>query len=113
MFNFADTTITTGGTFITDNTGGNHAQMQFSIPSTSVSPIITTTGNDANLIVKGDADFEGDLKIKGKSILETLEAIENRLAILQPDPKKLAKYEALKKAYDHYKLMEKLIGEDE
>ena len=41
-----------------------------------------------------------------------LESIEDRLAILQPDPAKLEKFAALKKAYDHYKLMEKLIGDD-
>ena len=64
------------------------------------------------LDVKGDANFEGDIKFKGKSLEELFSKIEDRLAILQPDPKKLEKYEALRKAYDHYKLMEKLIGEE-
>lgn len=44
-----------------------------------------------------------------------LEAIESRLNILVPDPEKLEKFEALKKAYEHYKHLEKLceIEEDQ
>ncbi len=61
---------------------------------------------------KGDANFEGDIKFKGKSLEELFSKIEDRLAILQPDPAKLEKYEALRKAYNHYKLMEKLVQED-
>jgi hypothetical protein len=34
--------------------------------------------------------------------------MEERLAILVPDSEKLEKFEALKTAYDHYKLMESL-----
>jgi hypothetical protein len=64
------------------------------------------------LDVKGDANFEGDIKFKGRSLEELFSKIEDRLAILQPDPAKLEKYESLRKAYDHYKLMEKLIGEE-
>jgi hypothetical protein len=40
-----------------------------------------------------------------------MDKMEERLAILVPDPAKLEKFEALKKAYDHYKLMEKLCQE--
>lgn len=61
-----------------------------------------------------NAEFEGDVKIKGRSIAKTLEKIEDRLAILQePDPKKLEKFAALKKAYDNYKMLERLIGDDD
>ena len=42
-----------------------------------------------------------------------LEAIEARLNILVPDPAKLEKYEALQKAYEHYKTMERLCVEEE
>jgi hypothetical protein len=67
----------------------------------------------SGLHVKDDAEFDGDIKWKGRSLGKLLEKIEDRLAILaEPDPVKLEKYAALKKAYDHYKLMEKLIGED-
>ena len=65
---------------------------------------LTNTG----LTCSGDANFEGDVKIKGVSIAETLEAINQRLAILVPDPAKLEHFAALKKAYDHYKVLEAL-----
>ena len=69
--------------------------------------------NPSSIKVNGDAEFEGDVKIKGRSLEKLLTTIEDRLAILQdPDPKKLEKYVALKKAYDHYKTLERLIGED-
>jgi len=66
----------------------------------------------SNLSVSGDAEIEGDLKVGGVSIKKSLEAINDRLAILQPNPEKLEKYEALRKAYEHYKLLEKLVQED-
>lgn len=64
--------------------------------------------NSNTLEVRGDANFDGDIKWKGRSLGAFLEEIESRLAILVPDPAKLEQFEALKKAYDHYKLMEKL-----
>ena len=69
---------------------------------------ITTTSPQAQLSVTGDAEIEGKLKVGGKDIAKSLEAIEKRLAILVPDPEKLEHFEALKKAYEHYKLLEAL-----
>jgi hypothetical protein len=60
------------------------------------------------LKVTGDAEFDSDVKIKGVSIAKTLEDIQKRLAILVPDPKKLEHFEALQKAYQHYKTLEAL-----
>lgn len=83
------------GTFFTNNTGGNIG-------------IGTSWPAPAGLKVTGDTEFEGDVKIKGVSIAKALEDIQKRLAILVPNPAKLAHFEALKKAYDHYKLLEAL-----
>lgn len=86
------------------NTSGTIPAYTFSNAGYQVNPTFN---------VKGDAEFEGDVKIQGHSILHLLEKLEDRLAILQePDPKKLEKFAALKKAYDHYKILEKLIGDD-
>jgi hypothetical protein len=55
-----------------------------------------------SLQVKGDANFEGDVKIKGKSIADSLERIEAQLAILKPNEELEAKWEnlrGLRKAY--------------
>ncbi len=44
-----------------------------------------------------------------KQIKERLSVIEKRLAILEPDQDLQDKYPALQEAYDHYKLIEKLV----
>jgi hypothetical protein len=74
----------------------------------------TTVGSpsQSGLSVSGDADFKGDVTIKGISILETLEKINERLAILVPDPERLEQYKALKNAYDNYKTLEALCYKD-
>lgn len=72
----------------------------------------STTGQ-STLKVKGDAEIDGDIKWKGRSLGEMLETIERRLSILVPDPEKLAHYEALKKAYEHYKTLEALCDKPE
>jgi hypothetical protein len=72
----------------------------------------TTAGS--GLHVRTDAVFEGDIKWKGRSLGKMIENIEDRLAIIKdPEPQKLAKFAALKKAYDNYKLLEKLCGDDD
>ena len=43
-----------------------------------------TTDIQSSLKVKGSADIDGDLTVKGRSITQTLEKIEERLAILPP-----------------------------
>jgi hypothetical protein len=67
----------------------------------------------AGLHVTSDAEFEGDITVKGKSLSKWMETVEKRLAILQPNPKKLKKFEALQKAYDHYKLLEALCHSED
>jgi hypothetical protein len=49
-----------------------------------------------------------EIDINGISLADTLAKINDRLAILVPDPKLLAKYAALQEAYDHYKTLERL-----
>lgn len=111
-------TATSLSSFYTINTNGSpgYGSMAGSCGTfwtTTSSPYtFTTNGQSQGLHVKGNAEFEGDVTIQGHSILHVMQKIENRLAILQePDPEKLEKFAALKKAYDHYVLMEKLIGD--
>ena len=71
---------------------------------------LTMTNNiqPSSLNIKGDAEFEGKVKVNGQDLGEFMETISKRLAILVPDPDKLEHFEALKKAYEHYKMLEKL-----
>jgi hypothetical protein len=100
-----------GGGFLTSN--GSSAvwnSNQFNWPQITN---IGSANSSGALQVKGDAEFDGDVKIQGHSILHLLKKIEDRLAVLQePDPERLEKFAALKKAYEHYKTLERLIGED-
>lgn len=76
---------------------------------TNANPTISVSaGPTPSLDVSGDANFSGDIKWKGRSLGDMLETIESRLAILTPDPAKLEHFEALQKAYQHYKTLEAL-----
>lgn len=77
---------------------------------TTTTPYLTSTSS-SGIQVQGNAEFDGDITIKGKNLTEWMEKIEQRLAILVPDPKKLEQYEALQKAYKHYKMLEALCDE--
>ena len=65
----------------------------------------------SSLKVSGGAEFAGVVKIQGVDIGEALAKINQRLAILTPDPKLLDKYTALQEAYDHYRTLEALCVE--
>lgn len=72
----------------------------------------TGTNNGGSIQVKGNAEFEGKVMINGQDLAETLQTIQDRLAILVPNPKLLDKYEALKQAYEHYKTLEALCVDE-
>ena len=73
----------------------------------------TLANTHPSIKIQGDADVDGDLLVKGVSILDTLNKINERLAILVPDPKRLEKYEALRQAYEHYRTLEALCVEQD
>ena len=60
-----------------------------------------------------EVDKNADIKIGDQSLKEFMQTVSDRLAILTPDPAKLEKFSALKAAYDHYKMLEALINEDD
>jgi hypothetical protein len=65
------------------------------------------------LKVIGDAEIDGQLKVGGKNIGELLDKIEQRLAILTPNPELEAKWEELKELGERYRELEKDILEKE
>lgn len=102
-YNYGNVTISTGAT-------GAQGPLYTSSGMNGTWGTIGPAGitSSAGLHVNSDAVFEGDVKIKGISIVETLSKIEKRLSILRPDPEKLEHFEALRKAYEHYKTLEAL-----
>jgi hypothetical protein len=78
--------------------------------------IINTTWDDKTdsyLHVKGDAEIEGDLKIKGKSLADAIDNIEKRLAILHPNKDLEERWEQLKALGEQYRELERDILEKE
>ena len=67
----------------------------------------------STLKVNGDADFEGEVTIKGKNLSEMLEKIDERLAILHPNPKLEDKWDELKELGKRYRELEQELIEKE
>lgn len=67
----------------------------------------------SSLHVRGDADINGDIKIRGRSLSETLKNIEQRLNILHPNEELEAKWEKLKMLGEAYRKLEAEIIEKE
>jgi hypothetical protein len=104
--------ILSNGTYLSGGSSQNYPYGNFTFSSTSA--LYNTWNNTIGISYSyPTTEVKGDLVVKGKNINNILDKIQDRLAILdEPNPEKLEKHAALKKAYDHYKLMEKLIGEE-
>ena len=89
-----------GGYYVSTGTGST-----YNWTNTTTTPNVNITSNGI------DMGAGTDITVAGKSLKEFMNKMEERLAILVPDPSKLEKFEALKKAYEHYKLMESLCQE--
>ena len=72
---------------------------------------ITASVNQHGLRVLGDASFEGDIKIKEKSLSDFMEKVEERLNILSLNKKLEAEWEELKTIGDKYRALEKELIE--
>lgn len=93
-------------TWTTNGTGGYNL-------GTSINVSSTWDTSHPGLKVNGDADFEGDIKFKGKSLSKTLEKIEERLGILYPNEKLENKWEELRELRNRYVELEKQLLEKE
>ena len=56
---------------------------------------------------------DSDIFVQGKSMEAWMDAVEQRLCILEPKPELLEKYQSLKQAYEHYKTLEAILYEQE
>ena len=103
-------TFTTGTVTIPNNTS-NGIYWGLNGTSNVISTDPSLKGN--SLSVKGNADFEGEVTIKGKNLSEMLEKIDERLAILHPNPKLEDKWEELKELGKRYRELEQELIEKE
>jgi hypothetical protein len=99
--NYPDSTIDLGNiTFSSHNLGSYNDTITI---SDSIYPL------SHDMHVTGNASFDGDLKVKGKSITDLIENIEKRLAILHPNLELESKWERLKSLGEEYRNLEKEI----
>ena len=76
------------------------------------SPWIATGTNASNtLSVQGDAEFDGDITVKGRSLAEFMESVEQRLNILRPNPGLEAEWDQLRALGEQYRELEKQLTE--
>jgi hypothetical protein len=76
------------------------------------SPWIATGTNASNtLSVHGDAEFDGDITVKGRSLAEFMDSVEHRLNILRPNPELEAEWDQLRALGEQYREMEKQLTE--
>jgi hypothetical protein len=97
-----------GGITYTTNT----SSVSQAVTWNGINPIWTTSPATP-LKVNGDAEIDGDLKVKGRSLSEAIENIEKRLAILHPNEQLEEKWEELKALGERYRELEKDILEKE
>ena len=97
--------------------GGGGAGTSYTSPiSISGAGSGATWSNATTTTAKGQLKLEGsdaDIFVQGKSMKAWMEKVEQRLSILEPNPKLLKKYKALEQAYEHYKTLEAILYEQE
>ena len=108
-------TTTAGNLFV--GSGGTGYVYTTTTTAPTIDPysdvIIGNSGSGTKLQVKGDAEFDGDIKLKGKSLDKTLTRIEERLAILYPNERLEKKWEKLRELRKQYMELEADIIEKE
>jgi hypothetical protein len=89
-----------GYTYTTTSTGASN-------------PWITTDTIDGynTLSVKGNADFDSDITVKGRSLTEFMESVEQRLNILRPNPALEAEWDQLRELGEQYRELEQQLTE--
>jgi hypothetical protein len=99
--------ITIGG-----GTGFNYSNT--AIGGAGVYTVGSAVGANWNNTASGVVDLQGenaDIKINGKSLVDTLTALEQRLNILTPNPKLEAEWDELRELGERYRELEKQCKE--
>ena len=76
------------------------------VGSSIVSNDISIGASNKALTIKGEAEFESDITIKGVKLMETLEKIEQRLNILRVDPELESRWAELQELGERYRALE-------
>ena len=70
-----------------------------------------TTSIENTLQVKGDSEFDGDITVKGRSLTEFMDSVEQRLNILRPNAALEAEWDQLRELGEQYRELEQQLAE--
>jgi len=97
--------ITTGGVFLTSDSS---IVTDSIISGTATYSFNSTIGSESR--GRSTAITDSDIIFAdGTSLMDAINKINERLCVLIPDPELLEKYEALRDAYEKYKVIEALL----
>jgi hypothetical protein len=107
----ATLTTTTGGSLMWNNPNYTVTASPYTVSNTTTG---WTNYNQPSIMkVDCDAEFNGDIKIRGVNLDERLNVIEERLGILRPNNDLEGRWEKLKALGEEYRRLEKEILEGE
>jgi len=108
----ASLTTTTGGSLMWNNPNYTATASPYTV-SNGTTGWTTYNNHPQVLKVEGDAEFKGEVTIRGVKLDDRLTAIEERLAILRPNNDLEGKWEKLKALREEYRKLEQEILEGE
>jgi hypothetical protein len=98
--------ITAGYPSITGTNG-----IYTTIGTSTSNPWLTVNDGRNTLSVQGDADFDGDVRVQGRSLAEFMEQVEQRLNMLQPNPELEQEWDELRELGARYRELEQQCKE--
>ena len=98
-------------TWLSGGSGSNG--YTYTTGTSAVNPWITTDDliGNSSLSVQGDAEFDGDITVKGRSLTEFMDSVEQRLNILRPNPELEQEWDQLRELGEQYRALEKQLAE--
>ncbi len=108
----ASLTTTTGGSLMWNNPNYTVTASPYTV-SNGTTGWTTYNNHPQVLKVEGDAEFKGEVTIRGVKLDDRLTAIEERLGILRPNNDLEGKWEKLKALGEEYRKLEQEILEGE
>ena len=89
----------------------NTSPYTYTTIGTSTSSPRLTVSDHNTLSVSGDAEFNGDVRVKGRSLAEFMQQVEQRLNILQPNPELEREWDELRELGERYRELERQCAE--
>ena len=98
-------------TWLSGGSGGSGYTLTTTGTGASNPWIATGTNASNTLSVQGDAEFDGDITVRGRSLADFMDDVEQRLNILRPNPELEAEWDQLRALGEQYRELERQLTE--